>query len=141
MARRVLITRLSWFLSQRIARRLEEDPEVEYILGIDTEEPHGDLRRTEFLRTDIRKPVLLKILEAARVDTVIHLGLFSSPEEAGGAAAMHDFNVIGPMQLFAACQRSEHVKRVIVRSSTASIWAAAPPSAISAVSPTADTGD
>ncbi len=119
MGRRVLITRLSWFLSHRLARRLEQDPDIEYILGVDTEQPRGDLERTEYLQADIRRPVMMKILEATGVDTVVHLGLFSTPEEAGGRSAMHELNVIGPMQLFAACQRSERVRRVIVRGSTA----------------------
>lgn len=119
MGRRVLITRISWFLSHRLARLLEEDPEIEYVLGIDTEEPRGDLERTEYLRADIRRPVLLKILEATGIDTVIHLGLYSTPGEAGGRGAMHDLNVIGPMQVLAACQKSESVKRVIIRSTTA----------------------
>lgn len=119
MGRRVLITRLSWFLSHRLARHLEEDPDVEYILGVDTDDPRPGLERTEFLRADIRKPVSLRILESAGIDTVIHLGLYSTPEEAGGGGAMHERNVIGPMQLLAACQRAESVRNVIVRSSTA----------------------
>lgn len=119
MGRRVLITRLSWFVSQRLAAALEADPDVEYILGIDTREPRAALERTEFLKADIRKPVAQKILESTGVDTVIHMGLYSTPQEAGGRGAMHDFNVIGPMQLFGAVQRSETVERVIVRSSTA----------------------
>lgn len=119
MGRRILITRLSWFLSHRLARRLESDPDVEYILGVDADEPRGDLERTEFLKADIRRPVMLKIIEATGIDTVIHCGLYSTPEEARGRSAMHDLNVIGAMQLMAACQRSESVKRVIIRSSTA----------------------
>ncbi len=119
MGRRVLITRLSWFLSHRLAKWLEADPGVEYILGIDTAPPRGELERTEYLKADIRRPGLLKVLDAAEIDTVYHLGLYSSPEEAAGRGAMHDLNVIGPMHLFAACQRSETVRRVVVRSSTA----------------------
>lgn len=119
MGRRVLITRLSWFLGHQLARRLEASPDVEYIVGIDQEPPRGDLDRTEYVKADIRRPMLLKIIEATGIDTVVHLGLYSTPDEAGGRGAMHDYNVIGPMNLFAACQRSDTVKRVIVRSSTA----------------------
>lgn len=119
MGKRVLITRLNWFLSHRVARLLERDPGVEYILGVDTREPRGDLDRTEYLKADVRKPVMLKIIESTGIDTVIHMGLYSTPDEAGGRGAMHDLNVIGAMQLFAACQRVEHVKRVVVRSTTA----------------------
>jgi UDP-glucose 4-epimerase len=119
MGKRVLITHLAWFLSHRLANRLEDDPDVEYILGVDTNEPRGELHRTEYLQADIRKPVVMKILDSTGIDTVIHMGLFSTPAEAGGRGAMHDLNVIGAMQLFAACQRSKTVKQVIVRSSTA----------------------
>ncbi|HVL81691.1 MAG TPA: NAD-dependent epimerase/dehydratase family protein [Actinomycetota bacterium] len=119
MGRRILITRIGWFLSHRLARRLEEDPDVEYILGVDLAPPAGDLQRTEYLQVDLRKPVLLKIIESTGIDTVVHLNLYSTPGEAGGRGAMHDLNVIGAMQLFAAIQRSETVKQLIVRSSTA----------------------
>jgi UDP-glucose 4-epimerase len=119
MGQRVLITRISWFLAHRIARRLEDDPNVEYILGVDIEEPRGDLDRTEFLKADFRRAVMLKILDATGIDTVVHCGLYSTPEEARGRSAMHDLNVIGAMQLLGACQKAETVKRVVVRSSTA----------------------
>ncbi|HVE91769.1 MAG TPA: NAD-dependent epimerase/dehydratase family protein [Actinomycetota bacterium] len=119
MGRRVLITRLSWFLSSRLAQMLEQDPDVEYILGVDLQEPAAELERTEYLRADIRRPVLARVIEATGIDTVIHLGLYSTPDEAGGRGAMHDLNVIGAMHLFAACQKAGTVKRVIVRSSTA----------------------
>lgn len=119
MGQRVLITRLSWFLAHRLAQRLEQDPDVEYILGVDIDEPKGDLDRTEFVKADIRRPVVHKILETTGIDTVVHCALYSTPLETRGRSAMHDLNVIGAMQLLAACQRAENVKRVVVRSSTA----------------------
>src|SRR5688500_10963709 len=119
MYRRVCIVRLGWFLGSRLAQRLEAHPDVEYVCGIDLTPPPVDVEPTEFIRADIRRPVILKILEAARIDTVVHLGLWSAPREAGGRAAMHDLNVIGAMQVFAACQRSSTVTKLVVRSSTA----------------------
>jgi len=125
VGKRVLITRMGWFGSHRLAKRLEADPEIDYILGIDVTEPAGELDRTEFLRADVRESVLMRILEATGIDTVVHLGLYSTPNDAGGGrGTMHDFNVIGAMQLFAACQRVSEVKRVIIRSSTAVYGAA-----------------
>lgn len=119
MGKRILITRLGWFLGYSLAQQLERLDDVEYVLGLDSIEPPVTFGRTEFLKADMRKPVFAKILEATGIDTVIHLGLWSTPSEAGGRGAMHDLNVIGAMQLFAACQRSSAVKQVIIRSSTA----------------------
>lgn len=119
MGRRVLITRLGWFVSGRLAAALEEIPDIEYIVGVDLSEPKVDLRRTEFVRADIRRPVLAKLISAARIDTVVHLSMYSTPDEAGGRGAMHDQNIIGSMQVLGACQRAQEVKNVILRSSTA----------------------
>lgn len=73
MGRRVLITGISGYLAGRLARRLEEDPGVEHVVGIDVAEPVADLERTEFVRADIRNPLTARVLQATEVDTVVQL--------------------------------------------------------------------
>jgi UDP-glucose 4-epimerase len=77
------------------------------------------LGRTEFVRADIRNPLLVKVIAQARVTTVVHAGLVSSPRQVGGRVPMQEVNVIGTMQLLAACQKSEHIERIVLRSTTA----------------------
>ena len=117
--RRVLITGIATELAGMFARRLEQREDVEYIVGVDVREPHHDLTRTEFVRADIRNPLVTKVLSAANVDTVVHMSTVAAPSSAGGRSRMKEQNVIGAMQLLAAAQKSESVERFILKSSTA----------------------
>ena len=65
-----------------------------------------------------RLRAIARVLDATEADTVVHTNV-SSAARFGGRAEMKESNVIGTMQLFAACQRSESVERIIVRGSTA----------------------
>jgi UDP-glucose 4-epimerase len=119
VAQRVLITGISRFLGGKLAQRLERDPDVEYIVGVDLDEPEVDLDRTEYVRADIRNPLVIKVIQAAEVDTIVHLSIVATPTRVGGRTAMKELNVIGAMQLFAAAQKSQRVKKLIMKSTTA----------------------
>lgn len=119
MARRVLITGIAGHLAGRLAQRLERDPEVEYVVGVDVDEPRLDLERLEFVRADIRNPLVVKVLQTTKVDTVVHLNLLATPTGVGGRVQMKEINVIGTMQLYAACQRAERVTKLVMKSTTA----------------------
>ncbi|HEX2088439.1 MAG TPA: SDR family oxidoreductase [Actinomycetota bacterium] len=119
MGQRILITGVSRHLPGRLAQRLEQDPDVDHIVGIDVEEPEVDLERTEYVRADIRNPLILKTIQASEADTVVHLSVITTPTRVGGRLNMKDINVIGSMQLFAACQKAPEVKKLVMKSSTA----------------------
>ncbi|HVF04364.1 MAG TPA: NAD-dependent epimerase/dehydratase family protein [Frankiaceae bacterium] len=117
--RRVLVTGVSRFLGGRLVNELSADPDVETIVGVDTVEPRTDLGRTEFVRSDIRSPSIAKIIAASEVDTVVHLSVVATPLTVGGRTAMKEINVIGTMQLLAACQKSPSVRKLVLKSTTA----------------------
>lgn len=117
--RRVLITGVSRFLGLRLARRFEEDDRVETVIGVDLEEPPGPMPGLEFVRADIRSPVIARVLESTAVDTLVHTNIQSSPRHFGGRSQMKENNVIGTMQLLAAAQRADRIRRIVVKSSTA----------------------
>ena len=119
MGQRVLITGISRYLGGRLAQRLEQDPDVEYIVGVDLDEPEVDLERTEYVRADIRNPLVVKVLQTTEVDTVVHLNIVATPVRAGGRMNMKEINVIGTMQLFAACQKAPAIQKLVMKSSTA----------------------
>jgi len=119
VGRRVLITGISRYLGGNLARRLEQDPGIDSIVGVDVDEPEVDLERTEFVRADIRNPLIVKVLQTAEIDTVVHLSIVTTPTRAGGRMAMKEMNVIGAMQLFAACQKVETVRKLVMKSTTA----------------------
>lgn len=119
MSKRVLITGVSRFPGAELARALSTSKDVSYVAGVDLQEPDIDLGTTEFVRADIRSPLIHRVITSTEVDTVVHADLTSRPVRIGGRSAQKEWNVIGTMQLLGACQRIETVKKVIVRSSTA----------------------
>jgi UDP-glucose 4-epimerase len=125
MGQRVMIAGVARHLGARLAQQLEADPEIESIVGIDLDEPEVDLERTEFVRADIRNPLILKIFEEHEVDTLVHLSIIATPTRVGGRSAMKEINVIGSLQLFAAAQRSPSIRKVVMKSTTA-VYGASP---------------
>lgn len=116
-ARVILVTGVSRFLGARVANALQAEPGVERVIGVDTVPPTTSLGRTEFVRVDIRTPSIAKVIASAEVDTVVHLNLVTT--STGSRASMKELNVIGTMQLLAACQRSPDMRKLVVRSSAA----------------------
>ncbi|MGH2753891.1 MAG: NAD-dependent epimerase/dehydratase family protein [Actinomycetota bacterium] len=117
--RRILITGVSRFLGLRLAKRLEHDERVESLVGVDLEEPPVPIDGLEFVRADIRNPMIARVLEATKVDTLVHTNIGSSPALLGGRSQMKETNVIGTMQLLAAAQRAERIKKMVMKSSSA----------------------
>jgi len=117
--RRVVITGVASHWGAELARRLERDPAIEYLAGIDSRPPAADLGRTDFIETDLRSAVLSRLLPATRADTVVHCGILLYPEPGRPPRALHEINVIGTLQLLAACERTETLRRVVVRGSAA----------------------
>ncbi len=119
MGRVVLVTGVSRYMGGRFARLLSTDPEVERVIGVDVIPPAHDIGATGFVRADIRNPVIGRIIEHAGVDTVVHMSVIATPLGAGGRVSMKEINVIGTMQLLAACQRSPSLTRLVVKSTSA----------------------
>jgi UDP-glucose 4-epimerase len=125
----VLVTGVSRWLGGALAAELAADPSVERVLGVDTVPPRPEvlrrLGRTEFVRADIRNPLIGKVIAAAGVDTVVHMNISSTPGGSGGRTSMKELNVIGTMQLLAACQRVPTVRRLVLKS-TSAVYGASP---------------
>jgi UDP-glucose 4-epimerase len=119
----VLVTGVSRFLGGHLAARLAANPDIDRVLGVDTVPPPRDLLRrmgrAEFVRADIRNPLIAKVISHASVDTVVHASLSANPGSSGGRTAMKEMNVIGTMQLLAACQKAPTVKRMVLKSTSA----------------------
>jgi len=114
----VLVTGVSRYLGGQLAQLLQQHPDVERVIGVDVVPPKVDLGRTEFVRADIRNPVIAKVISAAQVDTVVHMNVIATPVGAGGRSSMKEINVIGTMQLLAACQKAPTIRKLVVKSST-----------------------
>jgi UDP-glucose 4-epimerase len=121
MGRVVLVTGVAGTFAARVSRTLAElgeKSDIDRVIGLDTRPPDGDLGGVKFVRADIRTPVVGKVMAVEDVDVVVHLDVNPSDMARGGGGAK-ERNVIGTMQLLAACQRSAHVSKLVLGSSTA----------------------
>lgn len=119
--RTILVTGVTRFIGSALAGRLASRPDVDRVIGVDAVLPEPAARarmgRAEFARADIRNPLIGRVIEAAGVDTVIHASATATPAGAAARTMAKEMNVLGTMQLLAACQRSESVQHLVVRSS------------------------
>jgi UDP-glucose 4-epimerase len=119
-SRRILVTGLSTYWGGRLAEELEQDPKVEVIIGVDAKEPTRELARTEYVRVGAQHGLLRRIVRAAEIDTVVDARLavdsgYGSPRE------IHENNVLGTMNILAACSASSRdpspVRKFVFKSS------------------------
>jgi UDP-glucose 4-epimerase len=132
----VLVTGAGRYLGAHLAARLADHPRVERVVGFDTVAPTAELQElldrqaVPFLTGDVRGVVAVVTGNSGSplgrghggFDAVAHMGVQSSPSR-GGRAAMKEHNIIGTMQLLAACQATARVHKLVVRSSTAAYGA------------------
>lgn len=124
MARVVLVTGVARDLGARCARALAGEDDLE-VVGVDVVPPRHDLGEATFVRADIRNPIISKVIVGREVDTVVHMAMVASPSSAGGRSSMKEINVIGTMQLLAACQKADNVRSLVVQSSV-SVYGSSP---------------
>ncbi len=121
----VLVTGMTRYVGSALAGRLAAHPAVDRVIGVDAAMPEPGARArmgdAEFVRADIRNPVIFKVIQAAGVDTVVHASASSTPSGSAARSMAKEMNVLGSMQLLAACQRSNGVRNLVVRS-TASVY-------------------
>ena len=94
-------------------------PGIDRVIGVDVVPPPHAIGDAEFVRADIRNPMIGKIIAQADVDTVAHMNVIATPISAGGRVSQKEINVIGTMQLLAACQKAPGIRRLVVKSSAA----------------------
>lgn len=143
----VLVTGVGRHLGTRFVRTIRREPDVDLVVGVDVQPPAYDLEegpsdrrhrrgRTDgrapgaladyvFVRADIRRPGLARVLAEHRVDTVVHVNVTATPLGSSGRSTAKETNVIGTMQLLGACQKAPGVRRLVVKSTT-SVYGSSP---------------
>jgi UDP-glucose 4-epimerase len=117
-SKRILITGLSTYWGARLARELEQNPDVDAIIGVDSADPAGELERTEFVRVGTQHALLRRVVEAAEIDTVIDTRLIVDATVTTSRRA-HENNVIGTMNILAACSGPQSTVRKLIFKSSA----------------------
>jgi UDP-glucose 4-epimerase len=119
-SKRILITGLSTYWGGRLAQALEQDPEIETIIGIDRTPPKLALERTEFVQVSDAHSLIRRIVDAAEIDTVVDTRLVVDSIVTTRARA-HENNVIGTMNVLAAAAgvggSGSPVRKLIFKSS------------------------
>ena len=117
-AARVLITGVSDRLGADLALRLSGDDGIGELYGLDVRDPSRPLGRTEFVHADTRHSVIAKLVRELGVQVVVHCAVVT--HQLDSVRAMHETNVIGTMNVLAACSgEGSPVEHVVVKSSTA----------------------
>ena len=118
--RRVLITGVSSPLGARLALRLAADPAIEHVVGVDTRHPPPELAdRIAFVEADLPKSRLATPLKLAAPHVVVHHDIVQFAEPGRSARSLHDLNVMGTLQLLAACGELPGLQALVVRGSAA----------------------
>jgi UDP-glucose 4-epimerase len=120
-AKRVLVTGLSTYWGGRLAAALESNDSIEAIIGVDSNEPTRELDRTEYVKVGAQHGLIEKIVRAAQIDTVVDTRLVvDSIRGPSGERpkARHENNVIGTLNILAACSAADSpVRQLIFKSS------------------------
>ncbi len=117
LKRRVLVTGVARWWGALLVQRLVEEPGVEEVVGIDTDEPHHDLGDADFLKLDIRHSLVGKLVRAVGIDTVVHTQITADSFDQDPRRA-HETNVIGSLNLLAGLAGDDTpVRRVVLKSS------------------------
>jgi UDP-glucose 4-epimerase len=123
-SRRVLITGISTYWGGRLAQALEQNEAIEAIIGVGSEDPTRELERTEFVRVGTQHALLRRIVDAAEIDTVVDTRLIVDSTVASSRDA-HENNVIGTMNILAACSGPDTTVRKFVHKSSAHYYGTA----------------
>lgn len=118
--RRVLITGVANHWGTALALRLAADPAVGRVVGVDTRPPGPELaRHIDVLGCDLRSPTLARAIRGTGADVVVHNDVLQFPEPGRSGRQLHDVNVVGTLQLLAACGALPRLRALVVRGSAA----------------------
>ncbi|HEX6500317.1 MAG TPA: NAD-dependent epimerase/dehydratase family protein, partial [Micromonosporaceae bacterium] len=111
------MTGVGRYLGALAAARLAADPAVGQVIAVDTTPPQGEPAallfqgadtgqgsKIRFVRADIQNPLIAKVIVSSGAETVVHMAVQVSAARFARSATK-ELNVIGTMQLLAACQK------------------------------------
>jgi UDP-glucose 4-epimerase len=119
----ILVTGVAGTWGAQVAARLIREAGL-HVIGLDNKPPATAIDGLDFIRADVRNPLLVELLRTERVDSVCHLAFL---ETIGPSKAAFDLNVMGTTNLLDACADAG-VRKAVLKSSTA-VYGARPTNA------------
>ncbi len=98
--KKVAITGISGYLGTQILKLLDQDKDVESVVGIDIRPPNYSSSKLKFYSRDVREP-LIDIFDQNKVDSAFHLAFVVPPNRRVDA---HDINIGGSRSFLHACE-------------------------------------
>ena len=115
MSKTIAITGINSYFASTVLPRLQEDPEIEKIIGLDVTPWKGGFDKVTFYKEDIRSRKLVDIFKD--VDAVYHLAFVVG--EIQDKEKTYDININGSKNVFTACARNKVGKVIYTSSMTA----------------------
>lgn len=98
--KRIAITGISGYLGTQILKLLDQDKDVEVVVGIDVRPPNYATSKLKFYSRDVREP-LIDVFAQNKVDSAFHLAFVLPPNFRVDA---HDINIRGSQSFLSACE-------------------------------------
>jgi UDP-glucose 4-epimerase len=98
--KRVAITGISGYLGTQILKLLDQDQDVETIVGLDIRPPNYSTSKMKFYSRDVREP-FIDIFAQNKVDSAFHLAFVVPPKTNVDA---HGINIGGSQSFLQACE-------------------------------------
>lgn len=111
---RVGLTGVSGYIGKLLLKRLDADPEISEVVGIDVNPPSFMPKKLKFINMDIRSPSIQEPLKG--LDALIHLAFIVEPLK--DRKTMYDINLKGSQNVLKA-QEACSIPQLVVASSVA----------------------
>ena len=115
----VLVTGIANSWGRAFARKIiigqSNNDQLEYsVIGLDSIPPEEEITGIDFVRADLRNPLITDLLKTEKVEIVCHLAIPDFPKPSGSSSEKY---VLGTMKLLGACAEAG-VRKIILKSST-----------------------
>ena len=117
---RVCVTGGNGFLGSAVVAKLAGDPQVSHVLSLDIRDPAAERRLdgVDYALADVCSPEVARLLQAHRIDTVVHLAAIVNPGKDTTREQEYRVDVEGSRNVLAACL-SSGVQHLVISSSGA----------------------
>jgi len=116
MGRRVLITGCSGYLAQKLIAACRENPQIEWLGGLDVRAPK-DTAGWHFFQMDVRSREIATLLQEHRIDTLAHLAWVFNPTHQ--PEMEYEVDVVGSRNVFQAAATARTPYVIYLSSTTA----------------------